>query len=278
MEDQQEPKKGKGALSMGEIGQALPQVSSNAPSSAHTSYPSNFPQYQYQPSSSPPVYPASQYQQPYTGGQSETPYYSFTLGQQQSDPTQLQIQYGAQVGYRSPVGSQAGLPQYPSGIQRPIQQAQPQAYNIPRYQYQQQYPQALGARAMSIPGTYATSPPNRSPQQFASPPPYPLYQPPYLSASASPLLSDEASVDPDYPLPRGPPRKPKQSGFALWVGNLPRDVSLEELKEFFALEGLESIFLIRKSNCAFVNYKTDEFCSLALSMFNDKSKDVRSQG
>lgn len=88
------------------------------------------------------------------------------------------------------------------------------------------------------------------------------------------MFSDETSgkpTDSEYLLPRGPPRKPKQSGFALWVGNLPRDVLLEELKDFFALEGLESIFLIRKSNWAFVNYETEEACSLALSTFNDKS-------
>jgi RNA recognition motif-containing protein len=87
------------------------------------------------------------------------------------------------------------------------------------------------------------------------------------------MFSDESSTSPTDPenlLPRGPPRKPKQSGFALWVGNLPQDVLLEELKDFFAIEGLESIFLIRKSNCAFVNYDTEEACSLALSMFNDK--------
>lgn len=283
---QQDPQKAQGTLSMGEIGQALPQVSSNAPSSPPSSYPSTFPPYQRPPSSPPSVYPAGQYQQPYTAGQSpatygagqsESPYYSFTLGPQQSDPSQLQIQYGGQFGYRSPMASPVALSQYSSNIQRPLQQAQPQAYSVPRFQYQQHFP--LGARAMSIPNTYATPPPSRSPQQFASPPQYPTqYQSPYLSANPSSLASDETSLDPDHLLPRGPPRKPKQSGFALWVGNLPRDVLLEELKEFFAHDGLESIFLIRKSNCAFVNYKTEEQCSQALSMFNDKSKRNRLQG
>lgn len=79
------------------------------------------------------------------------------------------------------------------------------------------------------------------------------------------------SSEPENTLPRGPPRKPKQSGYALWVGNLPRDVPLEELKEFFAIDGLESLFLIRKSNCAFVNYKTEEDCAKALQLFNDRS-------
>ena len=70
--------------------------------------------------------------------------------------------------------------------------------------------------------------------------------------------------------PRGPPRKPKQSGFAIWVGNLPRDARLEDLKEFFAMEGLESVYLKRKSNCAFVNYSSQEACSKALRAFNGK--------
>ena len=86
------------------------------------------------------------------------------------------------------------------------------------------------------------------------------------------MYSDDGSAgDIEKSLPRGPPRKPKQSGFALWVGNLPRDVRLEDLKDFFALGGLESLFLIRKSNCAFVNYKTEADCAAALATFHDKS-------
>jgi hypothetical protein len=279
MEGQQKQQKGQGALNMTEINDALPSVTSNTPSSPSASYPSNYPQYQY--SSSPSsVYQSGQYQQPYSGGQSpayvpgpsESSYYSFTLGQQPSDPSQLQLQY---VGYRNtPAASPVSLPQYPPGVQRPMQQGQSQAYNIPRYQYQQQYPQVSVPSPMSI-SAYATSPPSRSPQQFLQQNTNPVYPPLYLSTTAShPFSADEGSVssDPEQLLPRGPPRKPKQSGFALWVGNLPRDVLLEELKEFFSLDGLESIFLIRKSNCAFVNYKTEESCSLALSTFNDKSK------
>ena len=260
---------------MTEINDALPSVATNAPSSPPASYPSSYPQYQY-PSSPPSAYQPGQYQQPYSGGQStEATYYSFNLGQQPSDPSQLQFHYGGQVGYRnSPVASPVSLPQYPSGVQRPMQQGQSQAYNLPRYQYQQRYPQVSVPTPIPIP-TYATSPQSRTPQQFLQQNSYPVYPQSYLPTTASHHFSaDEGSVstDPDHLLPRGPPRKPKQSGFALWVGNLPRDVLLEELKEFFSLDGLESIFLIRKSNCAFVNYKTEESCSLALSMFNDKSK------
>jgi hypothetical protein len=72
--------------------------------------------------------------------------------------------------------------------------------------------------------------------------------------------------------PRAPPRRPKQSGFALWVGNLPRDVRLQQLADFFAMDGIESICLIHKSHCAFINYKTEEISVNALSLFNHKGK------
>lgn len=75
---------------------------------------------------------------------------------------------------------------------------------------------------------------------------------------------------PSYP--RGPPRKPKQSGHALWVGNLPPGVSIHDLKDHFsrdATNDIESLFLISKSNCAFVNYRTEAACVAAMNRFHD---------
>ncbi|KAL8657617.1 MAG: hypothetical protein Q9226_001743 [Calogaya cf. arnoldii] len=72
--------------------------------------------------------------------------------------------------------------------------------------------------------------------------------------------------------PRGPPRKPKQSGHALWVGNLPSGTQVIDLKDHFSLEAtktIESVFLISKSNCAFVNYRSDEACAAAMTRFHD---------
>ncbi|KAL4933606.1 putative YT521-B-like splicing factor [Aspergillus undulatus] len=72
--------------------------------------------------------------------------------------------------------------------------------------------------------------------------------------------------------PKRPPRKPKQSGNALWVGNLAPGTNIVELKDHFsqgATKDLESVFLISRSNCAFVNYKTEEACIKALSRFHD---------
>ncbi|KAL1999750.1 hypothetical protein VTN02DRAFT_4067 [Thermoascus thermophilus] len=71
---------------------------------------------------------------------------------------------------------------------------------------------------------------------------------------------------------RGPPRKPKQSGHALWVGNLPPGASVVDLKDHFsrdATDDIESVFLISKSNCAFVNYKTEAACTAAMTRFHD---------
>lgn len=72
--------------------------------------------------------------------------------------------------------------------------------------------------------------------------------------------------------PRGPPRKPKQSGHALWVGNLPSGAHVNDLKDHFsrdARDTIESVFLISKSNCAFVNYRTEAACAAAMERFHD---------
>lgn len=75
---------------------------------------------------------------------------------------------------------------------------------------------------------------------------------------------------PSYP--RGPPRKPRQSGHALWVGNLPPATTIGDLKDHFSREAtndIESLFLISKSNCAFVNYRTEAACTAAMGRFQD---------
>ena len=72
--------------------------------------------------------------------------------------------------------------------------------------------------------------------------------------------------------PRGPPRKPKQSGHALWVGNLPAGTAISDLKDHFskdATKDIESVFLISKSNCAFVNYRSEIACAAAMNRFHD---------
>ncbi|EPS31321.1 hypothetical protein PDE_06276 [Penicillium oxalicum 114-2] len=96
-----------------------------------------------------------------------------------------------------------------------------------------------------------------------------------LAQSASTAVDSQNPSQPLIPppgTPRGPPRKPKQSGHALWVGNLPPGTSVVDLKDHFsqdAVDSIESVFLISKSNCAFVNYKSAAACSAALARFHD---------
>ncbi|ORY66039.1 YT521-B-like domain-containing protein [Pseudomassariella vexata] len=77
---------------------------------------------------------------------------------------------------------------------------------------------------------------------------------------------------------RGPPRKPRQSGHAIWIGNLPPQTNLMNLVHHVCKEapGLESLFLISKSNCAFANFKDEEACQTAQQKLHDsKFQSVR---
>ncbi|RNJ57154.1 hypothetical protein D7B24_006311 [Verticillium nonalfalfae] len=64
---------------------------------------------------------------------------------------------------------------------------------------------------------------------------------------------------------RGPPRKPRQSG------NLPPQTDLMNLVHHVCKEapGLESLFLISKSNCAFANFKDEQTCIAAQQKLHD---------
>lgn len=96
---------------------------------------------------------------------------------------------------------------------------------------------------------------------------------------------------------RGPPRKPRQSGrpdispsilypscltrlpgHAIWIGNLPPQTELMSLVHHVCREtaGLESLFLISKSNCAFANFKDETSCTTAQQKLHDsKFQSVR---
>ncbi|KAI7654437.1 hypothetical protein KC318_g13596 [Hortaea werneckii] len=98
-------------------------------------------------------------------------------------------------------------------------------------------------------------------------PPMDMYG--YPAATFARRASETAPV-PSYP--RGPPRKPKQTAHALWVGNLPPAANVTDLKGHFshdATKDIESLFLISKSNCAFVNYRIESACIAAMHRFHD---------
>ncbi|KAL6403054.1 hypothetical protein AUP68_12386 [Ilyonectria robusta] len=98
-----------------------------------------------------------------------------------------------------------------------------------------------------------------------------------------PLVKPELSHGPDgterrQSAVRGPPRKPRQSGHAIWVGNLPPQIDLMSLVHHICQEasGLESLFLISKSNCAFANFKDEDTCMAAQQKLHDsKFQSVR---
>jgi hypothetical protein len=75
-------------------------------------------------------------------------------------------------------------------------------------------------------------------------------------------------------LPRGPPCKPKRSGHALWVGNLPPTATIISLKDLLSRDAtleIRSLFLISKSSCAFVNYRSESAFIAAKKRFHDSS-------
>lgn len=95
---------------------------------------------------------------------------------------------------------------------------------------------------------------------------------PYYETGSRGSAASKPTPGPIPSSPRGPPRKPKQSGHALWVGNLPSGTRIIDLKDHFSREAtktIESVFLISKSNCAFVNYRSDETCASAMTRFHD---------
>ena len=154
----------------------------------------------------------------------------------------------------------------------------------PQHSFSQQYhhgqiPYHMGARGVGS-GTHNQHPfPRPDIYAYGSLPQYPPIDPrgaaPNFAVgntdfSKSPRRASEPAPVPAYP--RGPPRKPKQSGHALWVGNLPPAATVMDLKDHFSRDAtneIESLFLISKSNCAFVNYSSEKASLAALNRFHD---------
>jgi len=92
-------------------------------------------------------------------------------------------------------------------------------------------------------------------------------------SKSTPNLTSSTPLQPSAPsLARGPPRKPRQTGYALWVGNLPVSVDVAALKDHFSLccgHELESVRIIPTSNCGFVNYRTEAARNQAMLRFNN---------
>ncbi|RKF64752.1 putative rna- rbd [Erysiphe neolycopersici] len=82
----------------------------------------------------------------------------------------------------------------------------------------------------------------------------------------------KASANQSQPVAiRGPPRKPQQSSHAIWIGNLPPHTEIMSLVRhvYKETQGLESLFLISKSNCAFANFRDEDACATAQLKIHD---------
>ncbi|KAL9095661.1 MAG: hypothetical protein Q9165_002093 [Trypethelium subeluteriae] len=222
-------------------------------------------------------------QQPLSGASTSALVYQ--LQQISQYPGQAGAPYPGQPGVAP---GYAGNP-YPnvysqrSGGPSPTQQSYPQV--SPQSQPYYYYPNQYGQTAPSP--TYVAHPGQMSgpfDKRFSFPQapnmgqqnPYALQQQVRMGPSigGSGVASQMGGADSTFStaVPRGPPRKPKQSGHALWVGNLPPGTTVLDLKDHFsrdATEDIESLFLISKSNCAFVNYRTESSCVAAMHRFHD---------
>lgn len=72
------------------------------------------------------------------------------------------------------------------------------------------------------------------------------------------------------------PRALQRSEHVMWIGNVPNNTTTAELMQFLSQmpaggSGIMSIFIIAKSNCAFVNFSTDEHVSRAVKTFSGMS-------
>ncbi|CAK5283817.1 unnamed protein product [Mycena citricolor] len=104
------------------------------------------------------------------------------------------------------------------------------------------------------------------------------------TVSSSPIFSDSENSDNSkrsLPVAYSSARGAIRTQWAMWVGNLPPDVTHEELHKFFTappslsvdslldrLNGVVSIISLRRSACAFVNYKTARSLEIALVRFH----------
>lgn len=99
-----------------------------------------------------------------------------------------------------------------------------------------------------------------------------------LSVALLESLVKVVSLAPAIHVLNCPERLKNYQGHAIWVGNLPPQTDLMSLVHHVCNEasGLESLFLISKSNCAFANFKDEASCVRAQQKLHDsKFQSVR---
>ncbi|POS72693.1 hypothetical protein DHEL01_v208917 [Diaporthe helianthi] len=254
-----------GPYNMASLATALPQ-------SHYRQAPLNNPQMRYNPSGASPnmlgqTQPMHQYGGQGTLGQVPnqayymqqpqiSPYYSSPMSPSQPQPSM------------SPRTNMPSMPYYGNQLM-----GNQQLHSSMGYYYAQMAPfhshaqtthsQAMVGSYMPVPGSQAEI--RSGPQQVG--------EGANSGAFAAAQETKNGSSEGQSNVVRGPPRKPRQSGHAIWIGNLPSQTDLMSLVHHVCkeAEGLESLFLISKSNCAFANYK-DEVCCLAAQQKLHESK------
>ena len=184
-----------------------------------------------------------------------------------------------------------------------VQQRYPINYSLPRTQ--RLHKDYTTVAAQSTASEYLPSPsagPSSRPiaatvsRNSISPPPVDTPERTFVqspSTADTHELSNTSAATPshthDHPLVRRhyhPNPPPKRSEWVMWVGNVPSDTTHDELWRFLTHSaplspgsnntsrvkdsGVKSIFLISRSNCAFVNYRSEEHLILAIPQFNGR--------
>jgi hypothetical protein len=162
---------------------------------------------------------------------------------------------------------------------------QPQQQQLPADGYQQQQSQSgppsdvrvRSPRVSQLQARFTPTRPQSQPTATTSPSPQPSPQKSESPVkSPEPQHSSKTSARQQY----HPNPPPQRSEWVMWVGNVPSDTTNEELREFFnklpkssdedteEMAGVSSIFLIARSNCAFVNFDTEAHLNAAITRFS----------
>ncbi|RYP78533.1 hypothetical protein DL771_000486 [Monosporascus sp. 5C6A] len=101
----------------------------------------------------------------------------------------------------------------------------------------------------------------------------------YNLAAQPYYIPQPQQISPYYNVHLPGTQQPQQpAGHAIWIGNLPPQTDLMSLVQHVCKEapGLESLFLISKSNCAFANFRDEQACVAAQQKIHDsKFQSVR---
>lgn len=137
--------------------------------------------------------------------------------------------------------------------------------------------------------SYSSGPSPPSSQPLSPLRPLSQPSPTHSSLSPSPRIHGPSLSASPHPTPTSLKEKPikrrsyhpnppaHRSEWVMWVGNVPLNATHDELWRFFNKvasseddTGVLSIFLISRSNCAFVNYASEHHLMVAIARFNGK--------